>query len=180
MYGQEYGRKLVKPLRIEKNKNRQKKEPKLDSARKLRSICFIDPDDKRVFSNSQKRQKKTGKTYGTSHAMQKDGQAASQYHESHAKQWQRKGVQNNVWLKPTLDSARKLRGIYTFDPDGACQEVHWVSGSGPGRKRVRLNRKTPAHLAGLGVQSWPRVWKRLRPVDLFGDSFPEHKRRRGL
>ena len=25
-----------------------------------------------------------------------------------------------------------------------CREVHWVSGSGPGRKRIRLNRKTPA------------------------------------
>ena len=29
------------------------------------------------------------------------------------------------------------------------RRVHWVSGSGPGRKRVRLNRKTPAHLAGF-------------------------------
>ena len=27
--------------------------------------------------------------------------------------------------------------------DGADQEVHWVSGSGPGRKRIRLNRKKP-------------------------------------
>ena len=23
------------------------------------------------------------------------------------------------------------------------EEVHWVSGSGPGRKRIRLNRNTP-------------------------------------
>ena len=28
-------------------------------------------------------------------------------------------------------------------------EVSWVSGSGPGRKRIRLNRKTPAHLVVL-------------------------------
>ena len=49
--------------------------------------------------------------------------------------------------------------------DGAGQEVHWVGGSGPGRKRIRLNGKTPAHLAGLMVQSRPRVWKRLRHVD---------------
>ena len=42
--------------------------------------------------------------------------------------------------------------------DGACQEVHWVTGSGPGRKRTRLNRKTPAHLAGFMVQSRPRFW----------------------
>ena len=32
----DYGRKLVKPLKIEKNKNGQKKEPKLDNARKLK------------------------------------------------------------------------------------------------------------------------------------------------
>ena len=40
-----------------------------------------------------------------------------------------------------------------------------ASGSGGGVKRVRLYRKTPAHLArqGIsGVQSRPRVWKRLR------------------
>ena len=46
-------------------------------------------------------------------------------------------------------------------------------------KRIRLNRKTPAHFEGFGDQSRPRVWKRLRPVDLFGNSFPGHKRRRG-
>ena len=45
--------------------------------------------------------------------------------------------------------------------------VHWVSGSGPGRKRIRLNRKTPAHLAVYVVQSRPRVWKRLRHVGPF-------------
>ena len=31
MYGKKYGRKLVKPLRFEKNKNGQKKKPKLDN-----------------------------------------------------------------------------------------------------------------------------------------------------
>ena len=35
-----------------------------------------------------------------------------------------------------------------------------------GVKRVRLHRKTPAHLAGFGrdgsIQSRPRIWKRLR------------------
>ena len=49
--------------------------------------------------------------------------------------------------------------------EGVC----WVDGSGPGRKRIRLNRKPPAHLAGVSVsQSRPRVWKRLRHV---GHSF---------
>ena len=48
--------------------------------------------------------------------------------------------------------------------EGVGRQVHWVSGSGPGRKRIRLNRQTPAHLAGLVVQSRPHVWKRLRHV----------------
>ena len=53
-----------------------------------------------------------------------------------------------------------------------------ASGSGGGAKRVRLYRKTPAHLARQGVpgvQSRPRVWKRLR-VSLGSDSsFPGAK-----
>ena len=57
-------------------------------------------------------------------------------------------------------------------------EVHWVGGSGPEWKRIRLNRKPPAHLAGLVVQSRPRVWKRLRQLGLSGVSIPDHKRRR--
>ena len=63
--------------------------------------------------------------------------------------------------------------------DGASREVHWASGSGPQRKRIRLNRKTPAHLAGIMVESRPRVWKRLRHVGLSSVSIPDHKRRRG-
>ena len=37
--------------------------------------------------------------------------------------------------------------------EGAIREVHWVSGSGPGRKRIRLNRKPPAHLAGCPISA---------------------------
>ena len=33
--------------------------------------------------------------------------------------------------------------------------------SGSGRKRFRLNRKTPAHLVGHSMHARPRVWKRL-------------------
>ena len=62
--------------------------------------------------------------------------------------------------------------------DGARQEVHWVSGSGPGRKRIRLNMKTHAHFAGFVIQSRPRVWKRLRHVGPSSVSIPDHKRRR--
>ena len=56
--------------------------------------------------------------------------------------------------------------------------VHRVSGSGPVRKRFRLNRKTPAHLAGLLIHSRPRVWKRLRQVGFSGIFLLDHARRR--
>ena len=46
--------------------------------------------------------------------------------------------------------------------------VHPGSGSGPARKRFRLNRKTPAHLVGISAHSRPRVWKRLRQVGFSG------------
>ena len=58
------------------------------------------------------------------------------------------------------------------------REVHWFGGSGRGRKRIRLNRKTPAHLVGLQIQCRPRVWKRLCRVELLLVSFPDCKRRR--
>ena len=50
-----------------------------------------------------------------------------------------------------------------------------------GRKRIRLNRKTPAQLAGFMFQFRPQVWKRLRHVGLssVSVSIPDHKRRRG-
>ena len=63
--------------------------------------------------------------------------------------------------------------------DGAADEVSWVSGSGPGRKRIRLNRKTPAHLVDSMVRSRPRVWKRLRHLGHSSFSLPDPKRRRG-
>ena len=55
MYGQKYGRTFVKPLKIEKIKKRKKNEkPKLDNARKLRGIYFIDPDDQDYQETFQK------------------------------------------------------------------------------------------------------------------------------
>ena len=58
---------------------------------------------------------------------------------------------------------------------GAGQEVHWVSGSGPGRKRIRLNRRnscTPRQIYGsissTGVEEVASCV-----------SIPDHKRRRG-
>ena len=50
----------------------------------------------------------------------------------------------------------------------ASQEVHCVGGYGPGRKRIRLNRKTPAHLVGGSVlQSRPRVWGEVASFGAF-------------
>ena len=56
--------------------------------------------------------------------------------------------------------------------------VHWVSGSGPGREKNSTKQKTPAHLAGLVVQSRSRVWKRLSHVGTICVSIPDRKRRR--
>ena len=63
--------------------------------------------------------------------------------------------------------------------DGVVDEVSLVSGFGPGRKRIRLNRKTPAHLVVSMVRSRPRVWKRLRHLEHSSFSLPDPKRRRG-
>ena len=79
-----------------------------------------------------------------------------------------------------------VAGLVTADPrvaegsgaEGASQEVHWVSGSGLGRKRIRLNRKKPAQLVGSVIQSRPRVWKRLRHVGQSVVSYADCKRRR--
>ena len=60
----------------------------------------------------------------------------------------------------------------------AGREVRWVSGCGPGRKRIRLNRKNPAHLVGLSMHARPRVWKRLHCSGYSGISGLDCKRRR--
>ena len=64
------------------------------------------------------------------------------------------------------------------DFDEVDRDVYWVSGSGSGRKRIRLNRKTPARLSGYMSHSRPRVWKRLRHVGLHRIFDSDHKRRR--
>ena len=55
--------------------------------------------------------------------------------------------------------------------------VHCVRGSGLVSQRIRLNRKTPAHLVGFGIQCRPRVWKRLCPVEFSFSIVPDPKRR---
>ena len=82
------------------------------------------------------------------------------------------------WRLPALGSVRSLVAAYSdaghmVVADEVDRGVFWGSGSGPGRKRIRLIRKTPAHLAGYVTHSRPKVWKRLRHVGLnrISDSF---------
>ena len=61
MYGLKFGRKLVKPLRIERNRTGQKERSKLDNARKMKGIYIIDPDDeehKEILNNAKRKLEK--------------------------------------------------------------------------------------------------------------------------
>ena len=87
------------------------------------------------------------------------------------------------WRLPVHGSVDNLVAAYSDAGhraafDDVDRDVSWVSGSGPGRKRIRLNRKTPAHLAGYMSHYRPRVWKRLSHVVLHQISDSDHKRRR--
>ena len=67
-----------------------------------------------------------------------------------------------TWRLLVSGHVARLVAIYCEAAGGTKSEVfssgvHWVSGAGPGRKRIRLNRKTPAHLAVYVVHSRPRV-----------------------
>ena len=88
-----------------------------------------------------------------------------------------------TWRLPASGHVARLVAVHREDPGDRGDDVlglgvHRVSGSGPVRKRFRLNRKTPAHLVGLLIHSRPRVWKRLRHVGFSGISMPDHTRRR--
>ena len=88
-----------------------------------------------------------------------------------------------TWRLPV---SGQVRGLVAAYPDTAgdlgdevvALRVFRGSRSGPGRKRFRLNRKTPAHLVKVLVQSRPRVWKRLHHVGISGSSLPDHTWRR--
>ena len=59
----------------------------------------------------------------------------------------------------------------------SCRRVHCFGGSGLLRKRIRLNRKTLAHLVGFGIQCRPRLWERLCPVEISLSIVPDPKKR---
>ena len=85
-----------------------------------------------------------------------------------------------TWRLPVSGHVGRL--ITSHPGAGNCRgkvaRVYPGRGSGPARKRFRLNRKTPAHLAGFFSHSRPRVWKRLRQDGFSGSSLPDHTRRR--
>ena len=88
-----------------------------------------------------------------------------------------------TWRLPVSGHVARLIVVHCEDAGDRGDEVlgsgvHCASGSGPVRKRFRLNRKTPAHLVELLIHSRPRVWKRLRHVGFSGISMPDHTRRR--
>ena len=67
--GQKFGPECQRHLN-ERNKQQWAVEkPKLDNARKLRGIYFIDPDDKEFKETNKKRNEKVGTFHGSSHAL---------------------------------------------------------------------------------------------------------------
>ena len=79
-----------------------------------------------------------------------------------------------TWRLPVLGAVSNLVAVYSdvghrVVADKVDRDVCWASGSGSGRKRIRLIRKTPAHLVGYLTHSCPKVWKRLRHVGFSSD-----------
>ena len=51
-------------------------KPKVDNARKLRGICFIDPEDEEYKETIKKRKEEIGSSYGSGYALQDGDQKA--------------------------------------------------------------------------------------------------------
>ena len=84
---QKYGRKSVKPIRIEKNK-----KPQLDNARRLRGIYFLDADDqddKEILKNCEE---KLERSMAATMPCKRKAQIAP-------RKWLQSMSQNDLWLK---------------------------------------------------------------------------------
>ena len=66
-----YGPKLEKPLRREKKQEFANKKPKFDNARRLRGICFINPEDGEYNEISKNARRKVGSSNGGGYALKK-------------------------------------------------------------------------------------------------------------
>ena len=87
--------KLGKAAQNREKQERAKETPELDNARRLRGIYFTDPDDEEYKANSQKREEKHGKTYGASHAVQKDNRASRKWLRS--RNWDPRRIPKKVY-----------------------------------------------------------------------------------
>ena len=75
MYGQKFGRKLVKPLRIEKNRNGQKRNRSSTMLEDWEEFIYWSRRQ-RILRNSQRCEGKIGKTHGLPRCRVKDIQAS--------------------------------------------------------------------------------------------------------
>ena len=64
--------KIGKAAQNREKQDWKNEKPKLDNARRLRGIYFIDPDDQDYKETLKKCEEKIGKTCGSSHAVQKE------------------------------------------------------------------------------------------------------------
>ena len=72
--------KIGKAAQNREKQEWQNEKPKLDNARRLRGIYFINPDDQDYKETLKYARRKIGKTYSSSHAVQK--KSSDWQHES--------------------------------------------------------------------------------------------------
>ena len=71
MCGLKLGAKLGKAAQNREKQEWKNEKPKLDNARRLRGIYFIDPDDEEYKNPFKKCEEKVGNACGRGHAVQK-------------------------------------------------------------------------------------------------------------
>ena len=71
----------------------------------------------------------------------------------------------------------EVRAAQVGEAEVVRRGVDFVGISGSGRKRIRLNRKNPAHLEGHSMHARPRVWKRLHFSGFTGVSSVDCKKK---
>ena len=95
MYGQKFGRKLVKPHKVERSRNGQKRENEGKTMlERLRGFIFMIQTTGNTKNFTNKARGKMWKTYGSDDAVEKDSEA-SWKRCARAEFWQWRGVQNS-------------------------------------------------------------------------------------
>ena len=142
MYGQKYGRKFVKPLRIEKKWAKEK--PKLDNAQKLIGIYFIDPDDRDFSEILKNARRKLERSPNCITKVIAKSEIASERNsktvfgcmvESHESTKTTGGIfSTQKIMKTTLQFGSQIHSDATSDENSGCK-----SRSGQGMEKVRDN-----------------------------------------